>query len=349
MFYSKFTPNIFKFWRWPKKYLVLLIILIIGSGLYYYSYFNKKIEPIQTTTVTRQDIKSTISASGTLNGIQTSDLKFKSSGKLAYISAKEGDVVTKGQSIASLDIKDLNIALQQARNDFLSKDATAKKAEDDVKNHESDETYAQRETRIKAQAARDSAYDAVKAAQRDFEDAVIYSPIAGLVTKTDVEPGQFVSPTDLIAQIVDHSQVYFDAEVDETDIGKISIGQKAEITLNSYENRIFEGVIAEIKPIIKETSSGATIIIVRISLGKPEINFVTGLNGQAQITINESKNVLSIPQEALKDDQTVFVKEGDKISEKKIRTGIKSDTHIEILGGLEQNQEVVINPDVIKK
>lgn len=337
------------FWRWPKKILALLfVVLLIGGGYYFYQQRNKPKEPIQTTAVKRQEIKSVISSSGSVNGKDSVDLRFKTSGRLVYLNAKVGDSVEKGRYIAGLDTQDLSIALQQARNDFLAKDATAKKVEDDVKNHDKDENYTQRETRIKAQAARDSAFDAVKEAQRAFQDASIYSPLEGIVTKADQNVGQVVTASDVIAQIVDIDEIYFDAEVDESDIGKVQLGQSAEVILNSYEDQVFSGKVTEIKPTTNETSTGATVVIVKINLGNPAINFVTGLNGQSEITLKKVFEALTIPLEALNEDSSVIVKEGDKFVKKKITTGISSDTDIEVTEGLEENQLVVTNPSAVK-
>ncbi len=333
-------------WRWPKKYLAILIILILGLGWYFLKP-SKKAEPIQTVAIKKEDIRTTVSASGTLSGADFADLRFKLGGKLAYLNIKQGDTVTKGQVIAGLDTQELNIALQQAQNNWLSKDATAKRTEDDVKNHASDETLTQREERISAQTARDSAFDAIKDAKRNFQDAVIVSPISGIVTRADPTPGQTVSPSDLIAEVVDDSAIYFDAEVDEADIGKISISENSEVSLNSYPDSVFKGTVEKITPFTKTTSSGATVIVVRINLGKPSINFVAGLNGQAEIIQTEHKNVLSLPQEAVKEDNTVIVKVGNSYQSKKVSTGIKSDSNVEITSGLKEGELVVTNPSAV--
>ena len=193
-----------KFWHLPKKVWIPLLLIIIG-GLAYVFWPKAPEEPVQTTEIKTGDVKSVISTSGTLEGTDSADLRFKISGKLNQITVKAGDHVQKGKLIASLDTQDLAINLQQAYNNFEVKDATAKRAEDDVKDSEDDETFTEKEARTAAQKARDSAYDDIKAAQRAFQDANIYAPLSGVVTKADPNAGQIVSPSDLIAQIVDES------------------------------------------------------------------------------------------------------------------------------------------------
>jgi len=331
-----------------KKIIIFVVLIALLAGGYFL-FFNKKSEPIEFIKVARGDIKSTVSTSGILTGKDSVDLKFSAGGgKLAYINVKEGDSVKKGQIIAGLDTQELSIALQQAQNNWLSKDATAKRVEDDVKNNETDEDYTERETRIAAQTARDNAYDALKSAKRDFQDGVLYAPIAGVVTKASPLAGQFVSAADLIAQIVDESEIYFDAEVDESDIGKVQIGQTAEVTLNSYPDKTFKGTVEKILPTTKTISSGATVVVAKIKLEESDITFVHGINGQAEIITEKRDNVLFIPQEVLKDESVVLIKDGEGYKEVTLETGLSSDADIEVKSGLSENQEIVKNPQAVK-
>lgn len=332
-----------------KKIIILIVLLVIGIGGFLFL-GNKKKPVLQFTDVKRQDIRSVVSSSGNLTGKNTANLHFKSSGRLAYINIKEGDPIKPYQVIAGLDIKDLNIALQQAQNTLRDKQAIAQKAEDDVKDHTSDESFAQRVTRTTAQTVRDSAYDSVKAAQRAFEDAVIVSPnFFGIVTKTSVQvPGQAVTASDLIAQIVDMSAFYFDTDVDEADISKVAIGATAEVTLDAYPEQTFKGSVVQIFPQTKTTSSGATVVTVRIILDNPKIVFVNGLSGQSSIIYQAQFNALTIPQEALRDDNTVVVESSKGVFEAaEVETGISSDTDVEIKSGLLEGEKVLLNPPAV--
>ena len=319
--------------------VVLTVAIILGLNFF----FKPKQQTLQFAQVKREDIVSIVSSSGTLTGKNVVDLKFKSSGKLSYINVKVGDQVYHGKVIAGLDTQQLSIELQQAQNTLRDKQALVDKALDEVKDHASDETFTQRVTRTTAQVARDNAYDSVKAAQRAFQDDVIISPIAGLITKAPYIPGQIIGP-DAVAQVVDFSQVYFDSEIDEADIGKISLRQKAEVALDAYPDQVFKGEVAEIIPQTETTSSGATVVTVRINLGNPEITPINGLSGQASIILEQAKNALTIPQEALREDNTVIIQSGEGLKSQKVTPGIYSDTDVEIKEGLKENDRVLLNP-----
>ena len=334
-------PNILK----PsKRKAVILVFLAVAVVLGFNFFGQKKQAPLQFAPVKKQDIRSTVASSGTLTGKNSANLKFKSSGKLAYINVKAGDKVFSGQVIAGLDTQDLSITLQQAQNTYRDKQAIALKAEDDVKDHSSDESFTQKVTRTTAQAARDSAYDSVKLAQRTFQDAVITSPIDGIVTQAIAISGQTVGGSDVIAQVVNTSSIYFDTDVDEADISKLSAGQLSEITLDAYGDQIFKGSVDQILPQTKTTSSGATVVTVRIKLDNPKLIFVNGLTGQASIIISEEKNVLTVPQETLREDNSVIVQTTNGTRPKKVSPGIKSDTDVEIKQGILEDDKVLLNP-----
>lgn len=336
-----------KFWHLPKKVWIPLLLIMLGVAGYAF-WPKAPEEPIQTSEVKIGDIKSVISTSGTLEGLDSADLRFKISGKLSQITVRPGDRVEKGKLVASLDTQELSINLQQAYNNFEAKDATAKRAEDDVKDSEDDETFTEKEERTAAQKARDNAYDDIKAAKRAFQDAYIYAPLSGVVTQADPNAGQNVSPSDVIAQIVDESEYVFEAEVDESDLGQVKIGQTADITLNSYPDQVFKATVSKITPSTVTTDSGATVVIVKLSLGKPEINFVSGINGQAEIITDETKNVLVVPLDALMDDNQVYIKEVDTYKKVKVELGLQSDTEAEVKSGLQAGDQVVTNPAAVK-
>lgn len=333
-----------KIFRLPKKFLILGLIIIGILGYFILKPQGNNTQRLQFAQVKKQDIKSTVSSSGSLTGKNVINLKFKSGGKLAYINVKASDEVTAGQVIAGLDTQALSISLQQAQNTLRDKQAIVDKTLDDVKDHDKDETFTQKQSRTTAQVARDNAFDAVKETQRAFQDAVLISPIAGIVTQASSISGQVVGASDTIAQVVDFSKIYFDTDIDEADISKVSLGQTAEVSLDAYPDKNFKGEVSEIAPQTKTTSSGATVVTVRIKMGDMVISLINGLSGQASIILAQAKNVLIIPQEALRDDNTVFIQTQQGLRPKKVITGIKSDTDVEITEGVSEEDRVLLNP-----
>lgn len=343
----------------PKRYLILIALVLIGGIFYFYSQ-SKKPQTIEYATIQRQDIKQSISASGVLTGKDTANLRFKNGGKIAYINVKQGDVVSAGQVLAGLDTQDLSIQLQQAENSLRDRQATVDKILDDIHLFQygnggfsnvgsENETETQRQARTTAEAARDNAVENVNAARRAFQDTVLVSPLDGVITQVNPYPQQNVSPADNVIQVVDETESFFDAEVDESDITKITENMNAEVTLNAYGDKIFKGLVSKINQFTKTTTSGSTVVIARIKLNPDQIRFTTGLNGQAAIITQADKNVQTIPSEALLDNSSVLVKKNDKYIRTKVTTGISSDTDTEITTGLKDNDIVVKNPQAVEK
>ncbi len=334
--------------RRRNKIIIGVVILII---LFFVFRGKSKPTSLQFAEVSKNNIASTITASGILSGKSVATLHFNSAGKLNYLGVKSGDSVTRGEVIASLDGTILNSSLQEALNTRRNTQANVDYIHDQVKDHSGDETFAQKATRVAAEVANDNAYDAVLAAQKTLRDTTLISPISGVVVSNgNINVGQNVSPTDLIAQVVDFSAKDFEATVDESDIGQIQIDENAKITLNAYGNTEFSGKVVEINSQTETNSTGSITVTVKIEVTNPRIATIYGLNGQANITTNSKQDVLTIPQDALIDDNHVYVKGvNGKAEKREIVPGIKSDTDIEIVSGLNIGDQVVTNPQAVTK
>ena len=327
----------------PRKYKIVGLIVIIVLGFFIFT-GNKKPLLLQFASVKKQNIQEEITGSGALTGKNSISLHFKTIGKLAYINVDVSDEVFQGQVIAGLDTEDLNINLREAENTLRDKRAVVDKIHDDLKDVGASETYSQRQTRTTAEVAQDNAYEGLLAAQKALRDSVIYSLIPGIVTQVPVIIGQTVSSSDTITQVVDTSEIYFDTDIDEADIGKIKLELPAKITLDSYPDTSYEGSVAQIFPQTKTTSSGATVITIRIKLASAPENFVNGLSGEASIIIKSAKNALTVPLEVLRDDNTIFVQTETGLRPIKVTIGISSDTDVEIIKGLREKERVLLNP-----
>lgn len=336
-------------WRHIILTAIFVVVLIIIADVIF-SQLSKP-DPYKYATATKQTIKTSVSASGIINGKNSSNLKFGTGGKIIKINVAKGDQVKSGQTLTYLDTTSLTAAVQQAENTLRSTQAAVDKIVDDTHQYQygnqtssGAETFTLRQNRTAAEVARDNAYDSVKSANRALSDAFITAPYDSTVTAVNFVVGQNISAADIIISTANFSKVYFEADVDESDIGKISLNQRANITLNAYGDKIFSGLVADISPITKTTANGATVVTVKIDLTDTGIAPVAGLNGQAEIILAEKTNVLGVPQEAIRSDSTVMVKDPQGFHSVKVTTGLKSDSDTEINSGLSEGQTVITNP-----
>lgn len=230
-----------------------------------------------------------ISASGKVEAKNVANLTFQISGLLAWVGVKEGDSVQKWQGIATLDKKELEKRLRRYLNLYMTNRWDFEQLQDDYKDEKERHLITDAIQRIldKAQFSLNNAVIDVEIADLALRLATISTPIEGIVTRVDPSnAGVNVTPATAAFTIVDPSSVYFVANVDETDIGKIKAGQKAKITLDSYSDEKFEGKVEKVAFVATSTAGGGTAFRVEISLPKNE-NFLfrVGMNGDAEIML----------------------------------------------------------------
>lgn len=299
---------------------------------------NKAKETIKTVAVTRKDVVSQIGASGKIVAGKMVTLNFPISGKLAFVNVAAGDKVTAYQTMAGMDVADLDTSVTKAWYSYLAYDAAAKLAEDQVKDHASDETFTQKNTRVAAQTARDTAYDAWKLALRAKQNSYLVAPFAGMVTNVTVSSkGDTIGVTDGIT-VVDPQSLRFRAEIDETDIGKIFMGQEVVVRLDAFATEKMSGRVERMAYSSSISDSGSTVYQIDIKMLSDEDikGLRLGMNGDVTIVLERAVNALSVPAEAVINDEVIMA-DGFK---KQVVTGVAGDMDIEIKSGLNEGDLV---------
>jgi HlyD family secretion protein len=183
----------------------------------------------------------------------------------------------------------------------------------------------------------------------------IVSPIDGIVLSRDVEMGDAVSSilvlgssATLVMTLGDTSEVYVKGKVDESDIGKVYLGQRARIKVESFKDKTFDGKVTKISPMGVEKDN-VTTFEVRVSIQNPGGELKAEMTANAEIILEEHKNVLQIPEGAIIYDKdkkaSVEIpdpkgKEGkDKVA---VNIGISNGAKTEVLSGLKEGDQVVL-------
>lgn len=327
-----------------RKFVAVGVALVLFITLF----SHKAPLKVQTTKVTRGDIVEAVSSSGYIFADQKSDLTFLGGGLVRWVGVKVGDSVKKGQGIASLDSTILNSTYQESINTYMSLNAAAQKAEDDVKGHSGDETFTQKATRMAAETARDSAYDTMKAARQALSQATIYAPFNGVITEASPSsPGSNVLPASSVYTIVNPDTVYFDAQIGETDLPKVALGQTVNIKLDAYPDQVFQGAVTNIGLVAFTSSTGGNAYHVRVSLPKNEnLRFKIGMGGDADIVYKIISDTLKVPTSAVFTDSTDYIWTISAGRAKKIKVelgGVSSD-ETEIKSGISEGSVVISDP-----
>lgn len=326
-----------KFIFLQKKIIIPLIIIVVSYVILTSGAPNSGL--IKTQNVELGKIKSSSVASGKITPSIEAVMKFPISGKIIYLPVEEGQKVSKGEIIASIDREKYEITARQAEQDFIAAKAASEKYYD---NHNDTESFDEKVARTAIDATQNKAYDSLLAARRNLRDTSIYSPISGIVESVKVNYGEEVLASAEIARIVGEGDVVFTAEVDETEIRKISEGQPVEITLDADADNPVKTRIFSIGKTSITTSTGATAFEVKMTVPSGK-RYLSGMNGEAEITIDEKDNVLKIPYDALLDDNYVYIKTNIGYEKRRIKTGVTSDTELEVVDGLKKDDVIVVS------
>ena len=198
-----------------------------------------------------------------------------------------------------------------------------------------------------------------EASLRQLEEQLSYTnigaPMDGVVLSRDVEKGDAVSSilvlgstATQIMTIGDTHQVYVQGKVDESDIGKVFLGQPARIKVESFKDKSFVGKVTRIAPLGVEKDN-VTTFEVRVSIDNPGGELKANMTANAEILLDEHKNVLTVPEQAVKYDQsrkaTIEVPDAKEKSGRRtiaVETGLSDGTKIEVTSGLKEGDQVIL-------
>ena len=291
-----------------------------------------------------KSIKSDLTLAGSISASEIASLRFPNSGKLVWVGVKEGDKVKKWQAIASLDKKQLQKSLQSQFNNYRTNLSQFWDTQEKYKDVIVSDTIQRILDRT--QYSLDNTVINYEIADMAIKESVLVSPISGIVT--DIEQpltGTNITPANATFTIINPNSIYFKSEIDQEDVTKIKVGQKATISIDSFPGRTFDSEITHIS-FIPVTGQSSTVYEIRFMLpvDNQDLSYRLGMDGDALITLKEEPQALVIPLDALNDDgkSFIWVKVDNKLSKKYVTTGIENDTEVQILEGLNPNDVVVI-------
>ncbi len=312
--------------------------------------------PCETVKIDYGSIDSRVSATGTLRAATQVNLQAQVMGVVKRLRVKEGDRINRGDTLLELDRQTYEAQLVLARTQFTQ---TRLK-------HARVESLATRGFIAPEQyEASKAAYEAAEAqflqAQDQFNKTVICAPISGIATQVNIKEGETVivgtmnNPGTVLMVIADLSRMQAVVKVDETDVVNLTIGQTALVKVDALPDTSFTGRVTKVgyMPVqqLLTTTETATDFEVEITLDSTVPLLRPGMTVRSEITTARLDSVLVVPISAIgrrnvngKESETVFVVREGKAVLTPIRTGKASDTHAEVIAGLNPGDEVVVGP-----
>ncbi len=332
----------------------ILLILIVGAGFYLNQQKTTQAKKEKETTyiVERQDIKETLSLAGEIQADEHVVLRFSTSGRLAWIGVKEGDVVKKYQTIASLDQREVKKNLQkklltyaQTRNSFDQTGSDNQRIGDQPTN---DLDLGDKMKRL----LEDSQYDLdssvldVEITNLSIEYSSLFTPIEGVVTRVDQKyAGVNITAAQAEFEIINPKTLYFSFTADQTEITKLSEGMMATINLDSFPDDNADGALYFLSYTPKAGETG-TVYEGRIRTeSKGSSNYRFGMTGDVEFVLSKKNNVVVVLDKLIKaegDKKYVWRKQNGGEAKAYITTGLEADGFVEILSGVEEG-DIVLN------
>jgi multidrug efflux pump subunit AcrA (membrane-fusion protein) len=191
---------------------------------------------------------------------------------------------------------------------------------------------------------------ALRMAEANLGYATITAPMSGVVASVSTQQGETVTSGSAAAQaptfvtIIDLNRLQVDAYVDETDIGKVRVGQEATFSVDAYPDREFRGKVTAIYPKALIQQNVVTYDVV-IAIDNREGLLRPDMTANTTITVAKRERVLAVPNQAVRrenGDRVVFVLDGDRLVRRPVKTGWKDKSFTEVLGGLEEGERVIV-------
>ena len=290
---------------------LIVILSVIGVLVYKYAYA-KVDTSYRFVTVERGSIRSTVSATGTLNAVTTVSVGTQVSGQITELLVDFNDHVTKGELLARIDptlaqqsVTDAQANLEKARAQALqaSRDYQRNKeltSEGLVAKSAYEVTQA---TSSVAQAGVKSAQVALDRARQNLSYTNIYAPIDGVVVARNVDKGQTVaaslSAPELFRIANDLSQMQILAQVGESDIAQIKEEQGVEFTVQALQGQTFKGTVKQVR-LQSTTTDNVVNYTVVVSVDNTQGKLLPGMTARANFLTKAADNVLKVANAALR-------------------------------------------------
>jgi len=286
----------------PSLRRVFVLILLVFAGFFLFSFLRNNIacvggfpvfkskkaamqKPqeeiplnVKAYKVSKVSFRDTLPALGTVKGFREIDMKFPVNGTIEYINFKEGEKITQGDIIASLDQKEALLKLEYANVEL-------------EKQNKLYELGSAVETKLKQVKLE------YQSAKVELEKTNLVALSDGYIGSLSVDRGSFVTPQDKVGTFVDMKDVYVEFGVIEKDIAKLKEGQNVEVTVESFPDQVFKGQVDSISPLVEGRSR---TLKVRSKITNPDEKLRPGMFGRVNVLVYEKENALVIPSSSFK-------------------------------------------------
>ena len=354
--------------------IVIAVVAVVAVAAYLLSGGKKEnTVSFETAKVERTSIKSSITATGTIEPVTSVTVGTQVSGIVSKLYVDYNSVVKKGQVIAELDKTNLTSELKTAQANLSSAQSTLNYEQTNFNRYQTlfnkglvsaDEYETAKLSYLKAKEQVNTSRESVQKAQTNLGYATITSPIDGVVLSKAVEEGQTVAASfntpELFTIAQDLTDMRVIADIDEADIGGVKEGQRVTFTVDAFPDDHFEGQVTQVRQQATTESNVVTYEVV-ISAPNNDLKLKPGLTANVTIYTMEKNDVMAVPSKALRftpneallteqqkvedceGDFKVWTKEGDVFKAHKVEVGTTNGLLTEIISGIAEGTDVLVD------
>jgi len=356
-----------------RKWLWLVWLVVIAALAVAYLSFKDSVSPAAkvraatATILTGSDSEATLVATGYVVAQRKAEVASKGTGRLEYLGFEEGDTVKTGQVIAELDNDDieadlLRVAadLEYARADSVNAARQYRRATDLFASGSIRETDLESaETAfLLAQARVAGAIAAVRVVEVALENTFIRAPFDGTILTKNADIGEIVAPfassassKGSVVTLADMTSLEVEADVSESNIEKVTVGQRCEIILDAYPSTRYS---AYAKKIVPTADRARATVQVKVAFRDRDERVLPEMSARVNFFPDEKPDtsvvtgpVIVIARDALTSrdgNKVVFVIENDTVTLRPVEPGRDMKDYVEIISGLKQGERVVLSP-----
>jgi len=306
--------------------------------------------PADIAMVEMRELQRTLSLSGSLSPVVQATVRSKVPGEVQKVLVREGDRVAEGQVIATIDTADLKAKLDtQAAllEESRAKETLARKNRENNQqllrqNFISQNAFDTTVSNYEAAAASAKSSEAqLRMAEKAMQDAVVRSPFAGVVSRRMVNVGEKVTVDSQMFTIVDLGKMEVEAPAPAAEIPGVKVGQVAQMRVDGFGERVFEGRIERINP---AADPGSRSITLYVSVPNRDGSLKGGMFAKGQLILDKSAPAPVVPAGAVREEagqNYVFTIEDGKVARRAVTLGLREEGLVEIKSGLEKGVPVV--------
>lgn len=329
-----------------KKVLLMAlgVLVLIVSGVFLLRPKSKPDVEYEEVAVKRGNVSVSLNIDGK-TAILRRDLGFELGGRVVDVLVKEGDTVSQWQTLAYLDAREAQKNLEKALRDYSKERADFEQDRQVTYSNGALTTTIER-ILAKNQWDLEKAVLDVELETISQQQSYLISPINGVVAKVDIAPGETVSSqaSQPVITVVDENNFVFEVYAEDIEALKIKKDMPVRISLEALPDTVFEGKVLFVSPLATLDTNDLATYKVLVEFADAELTLLDAMAGTAEIISKETKNVLKIPNTAVKlvdQKPVVYFLKDNKLEEKSVKLGFTNGDEVEVISGLEAGDKIV--------